>query len=175
MYEIGQQVIYGTHGVCTISAIESMRVGNTTSDFYVLQPIGQPDSKYYIPLQNQAALAKVRPLLSRQELLALIHSDAVRQDVWVADENQRKLRFRQILSQGEHSLILSMIYCLHKHKITQQSLGRKLHISDESFLKDAEKLMNAEFSQILGMASSQIGPFILREMELSEPNGMSEG
>lgn len=168
MYQIGQQVLYGIHGVCAVTAIEPMRFGKTKSDYYILQPAAQPDSKYYIPVNNAAAVAKLRPLLTRQELMDLLHSECVRRDVWVSDENQRKLKFRELLAQGDRADILSMIYCLHRHKKAQLLQGRKFHQCDEGFLKDAEKLMNAEFSHVLGMESSLIAPFIIKEMELAE-------
>ncbi len=167
MYQIGQQVLYGIHGVCTIASIEPMRFGKSRSDYYILQPLAQADSKYYIPVNNEAAVSKLSPLLTREEVLALLHSQAVRQDVWVADENQRKLKFREILTGGDRGQVLSMIYCLHRHKQEQQSLGRKFHQCDELFLKDAEKLMNGEFSHILGLEPNQVAPFILKEIDQS--------
>ena len=60
-----------------------------------------------------------------------------------------------------------MIYCLHLHKKEQQRPGRKFHQSDETFLKEAEKLINAEFSHILGLESGAVNSFFLKEMELS--------
>lgn len=168
MYQIGQQVLYGIHGVCSVSAIEPMRFGKTKTDYYILQPLSQPDSKYYIPVNNEAAVAKLRPLMTREEILELLHSESVRQDVWVADENQRKLRFRELLTKGERSEILSMIYCLHRHKNEQLSLGRKFHQCDEGFLKDAEKLMNAEFAHVLGIEPIQVAAYILKEIEQAE-------
>lgn len=168
MYQIGQQVLYGIHGVCSISSIEPMRFGKVKSEYYILQPTSQPDSRYYIPVNNAAAVAKLRPLMTRQELLELLHSEFVRRDVWVTDENQRKLRFRDLLAQGDRADILSMIYCLHRHKKEQQSQGRKFHQCDEGFLKDAEKLMNAEFSHVLGIEPNQVGSFIIQEIGLAE-------
>ena len=170
MYQTGQQVLYGIHGVCSIMGTETRRFGKTKSDYYVLQPTAQPDSRYYIPVNSPAALAKLRPLMTRQEMLELLHSDQVRRDVWIPDENQRKMRFRELLNQGDRAEILSMIYCLHRHKREQQQLGRKFHQCDEGFLKDAEKLMNAEFSHVLNMEPGQIAAFILHEMELGEQN-----
>lgn len=166
MYQTGQQVLYGIHGVCTVTAIETKRFGKTKTDYFVLQPSAQPDSKYYIPVNSPAALAKLRPLLTREELMELLHSDLIRRNVWIPDENQRKLRFRELITQGDRSELLSMIYSLHRHKLEQQRLGRKFHQCDEGFLKDAEKLMNAEFAHVLGLEPSQIGPFIVREMGL---------
>ncbi len=168
MYQTGQQVLYGIHGICSVTGTETRRFGRSKSDYYVLQPVNQPDSRYYIPVNNPAALAKLRPLMTRQEMLDLLHSDRVRRNVWIPDENQRKLRYREMLSEGDRAEILSMIYCLHRHKKEQQRLGRKFHQCDEGFLKDAEKLMNAEFSHVLGLESNQVAGFILAEMEMGE-------
>lgn len=167
MFQTGQQVIYGIHGVCTILGTETKRFGKTKSDYYILQPIHQLDSQYFIPVGNPAALSKLRPLMSRQELLDLLHSDDVRQNVWIPDENQRKNRFREILIQGDRGVILSMVYCLHLHKKEQQRLGRKFHQSDETFLKEAEKLINAECSHILGLEPGAVSSYILKEMDLA--------
>ena len=165
MYQTGQQVLYGIHGVCSITGTETRRFGKSKAEYYVLQPANQPDSTFYVPVNNPAALAKLRPLMTRQEILDLLHSDQVRRNIWISDENQRKARYREMLNQGDRSELLSMIYCLHRHREEQQRLGRKFHQCDVGFLKDAEKLMNAEFSHVLGLEPSQIGPFILKEMK----------
>ena len=165
MYQAGQQVLYGIHGVCSIKSIEPMRFGKEKADYYILQPVSQPDSKYYVPVHNEAAVAKMRALLTKEELMDLLHSERVRLDLWIDDENQRKLRFREILVKGDRAELISMISTLYRHKKAQQSAGRKFHLSDEGFLKDAEKLINAEFSHILGIEPGQIGPFILSQME----------
>ena len=39
MYQIGEQVLYGIHGVCRITAVERMRFGKEKAEYYVLQPM----------------------------------------------------------------------------------------------------------------------------------------
>ena len=90
MFEIGDRVLYGSHGACIIAGIESMRFGKTRGKYYVLHPAQQPDSKYYVPVDNVSAVSKLSPLLSRDELMQLLHSDAVRENKWIADESGRK-------------------------------------------------------------------------------------
>lgn len=167
MFHIGQQVLYGIHGVCSVLSIETQYFGNTKADYYVLQPISQTDSRYYIPVGNPAAVAKLQPLLTRQEILDLLHSEQVRCNVWIQDEKQRKACFREILIRGDRAEIMSMIYCLHRHKKELQHLGKKFHQIDETFLKEAEKLINAEFSHVLGLDASKVSAYILKEMDLS--------
>ena len=167
MYEIGQQVLYGIHGICTITAMESMRFGATREKYYVLVPMAQPGAKFYIPAENQAALSKLRPLLGREELLALLHSEAVRNYPWISDENQRKQRFRELISSGDRESLMGMIGSLHRHKRAQLKAGRKFHQSDENFLTDAQKLLNAEFAQVFALDPHEVNAFILRELENS--------
>lgn len=165
MYEIGNQVLYGVHGVCAIIAVESMRFGKTRAKYYVLEPLDQPGARFYVPVENEAAVAKMRPLMTREALLELLHSDAVRNAPWIADENQRKLKFRELISSGDREALMGMIGALHRHKKAQTAAGRKFHQSDENFLNDAQKLLNAEFAQVFGIQPKDVGPFIVKELE----------
>lgn len=165
MYEIGQQVLYGTHGVCAVTAVEVMRFGKNKAKYYVLEPLTQPGTQFYIPVENEAAVGKLRPLMTREELLAILHDDEVRNTPFIQDENQRKLHYRELLHSGDRPGLMGMISALHRHKRELADTGRKFHQSDENFLQDAEKLLNAEFSQVFGLDSKEVRSFILRELE----------
>ena len=165
MYEIGNQVLYGIHGICTVTAIERMRFGKEKAQYYCLEPLDQPGAKFYVPVENAAAVSKLRRLLSREELLELLHSEEVRNYPWIADENQRKLRFRELIGSGDRAQLMGMIGTLHRHKKAQLEAGRKFHQSDENFLNDAQKLLNAEFSLVFHLEPWEVNDFILRELE----------
>ena len=172
MYEIGEQVLYGIHGICTITGIERMRFGKERANYYVLEPREQPGAKFYVPVANEAAVAKLRSLLSREELLELLHSEEVRNYPWIADEGQRKLRFKELINSGDRAQLMGMIGALHRHRREQQRLGKRLHQCDDGFLKDAQKMMNAELAYIMGLEPDEIQPFIRREMGLSEESAI---
>ena len=167
MYEAGQQVIYGIHGLCAITAVEAMRFGKDKANYYVLEPLAQPGTRFYVPVENAAAVAKLRPLMTREELLNLLHSQEVRNYPWIEDENQRKLRFRELLGSGDRAQLMGMIGALHRHKQNQLAAGRRLHQSDENFLSEVQKLLNAEFSQVFDLEPGAVSAFILKELENS--------
>lgn len=164
MFNIQDQVLYGSHGACTIVAIESMRFGKTRGKYYVLQPLQQPDSKYYVPVDNESAVSKLSPLMNREELLALLQSSAVRENNWIADEGQRKLRYKELLGSTDRSALLNMIYCLHQHKKAQKDAGKKFHQCDENFLHDAQKLLNSELMLVFDLRQDSVNDFILEQM-----------
>ena len=165
MYGIGERVLYGIHGICTITGSERMRFGKERANYYVLEPREQPGAKFYVPVANEAAVAKLRRLMGREELLELLHSEQVRNYPWIADEGQRKLRFKELINSGDRAKLMGMIGALYRHKKTQQAAGRKFHQSDENFLNDAQKLLNAEFALVFGLEPRAVSGFIRREME----------
>lgn len=160
MYQCGQQVVYGIHGVCSILETEIKRVDRKNVEYFVLEPLDQPGARFYVPAQNQAALAKLRPILTKKELDALLRSQDADQDCWIADENQRKQRYRELINSGDRAALISMVRALYQHKLQQQAAGRKFHLSDENFLRDAEKLLSSEFSLVLGIRQEEVGAYI---------------
>lgn len=165
MFQQGSLVVYGMHGVCKILGMEIRRVDRSSVEYYVLEPVKQSEDRYYVPSQNPIALSKMRPLLSKEQLDTLLSSPEVSQNAWIADENQRKQRYRELITSGDRAALLSMVKALHIHKEEQAALGRRLHLCDENFLKDAENLLSGEFSLVLGIAPSEVGAYIKNKIK----------
>jgi len=166
MFQRGDQVIYGIHGVCKIIDLEVRSINRKKIEYYVLEPVEQPGSRFYIPTQNEAAVAKLRHLITPEELDELLNDDVVRADAWIPDENQRKQRYRDLINSGDRAALICMVHTLHKHKQTQLASGRKFHLCDESFLKDAIKLLNAEFALVLNMEQEKVGVYIQNALKI---------
>lgn len=160
MFSCGDQVMYGIHGVCRIVALEERKVDRKKIEYYVLEPLERPDAKYYVPTQNEAAVAKLRRIMTASELDALLHSDEVEKESWIPDENQRKQYYRELISGGDRGALISMVRTLHRHREAQAAMGRKFHLCDENFLKDAEKLLSSELSLVLNIQQSQVGEYV---------------
>lgn len=165
MFQIGDQVVYGIHGVCSIIALEERTVDRKKIKYFALEPLDQPGARYYVPSENPAALSKLRHLINREDLETLLSSDEIRQSCWIADENQRKQRYRELINSSDRVALLRMINTLHQHKKEQAALGRKFHLCDENFLRDAEKLLNAEFSLVLDILPSEVEGYILATLD----------
>lgn len=160
MFQVGDQVVYGIHGVCKILDQEERQVDRKKIRYFALEPIDQPGTRYYVPSENPAALAKLRDVIGKEELEELLRSQKIREDRWISDENRRKQLYRELIISGEREELLQMIGTLHRHKKEQAAAGRKLHLCDENFLRDAEKLLDSEFSLVLDISPSEVGSYI---------------
>lgn len=161
MFEVGNSVVYGIHGVCVILNVETRVVDKKKVEYYVLEPALQPGARYYVPVHNEQAVAKLKPILTQQELNALLASDAVDKEVWLDDENSRKQHYRALIASGDRAALISMIRTLLHHREAQRSSGRKFHLCDETFLKDAQKLISGEFAWVLGIDPDQVENYII--------------
>lgn len=160
MFQIGDQVLYGIHGVCCIIGTELRSVDRKKVEYFILEPLAQPGTRFYIPTQNPVALSKLQPVLDAESLRGLLRSEEACRDSWINDESRRKIRYRELINCGDRAAIISMVRSLYRHRQTQAELGRKFHLCDENFLRDAEKLLSSEMSLVLGIAPNEIGAFL---------------
>ena len=161
MYTLGDYVVYGSHGVCRILELEEWIIDRKKLQYYVLEPVEQVGSRYLIPVHNEAAVGKLRPVLSRDELDALILSEDVRGDAWIPDETLRKQTYRELMGSGDRVGMIRMIGSLYRHKEEQAAAGRKFHMCDDNFLRDAQKLLSSEFAHVLGIKPGEVGDYVL--------------
>ena len=156
MYQQGCQVVYGIHGVCNVLPSETRKIDRKTVEYYVLQPLEQPETRYYVPIQNAVAVSRIRPVMTRLEADALLQSADTCCVDWIEDENLRKQQYKALIGNGDRSALLGMISLLYRRKKEQLSAGKKFHSSDENFLRDAEKLICGELSVVLNMSSREV-------------------
>ncbi|MBO5954124.1 MAG: hypothetical protein J6Q53_08450 [Oscillospiraceae bacterium] len=168
MYQCGEQVLYGIHGVCRIVALEKRLVDRKQVEYYVLEPVDQAGARFYVPTHNQAAVAKLRRVLSLQELTQLLQSEAVQQNAWIEDEGKRRLYYRDLICSGNRAALISMVHSLHRHKEAQAAAGKKFHQCDENFLRDAEKLLDSEFSLVLKIPQEQVAEYVCSVLQGNE-------
>lgn len=164
LLQVGDRVVYGIHGVCGIVDTQQRIIDRKKAEYYVLEPLDQPGSRFFVPMHNEAALSKMRPLLTVQQLEELLRSPRTQEDVWIADENKRKQQYRAMINTGDRATLICMVRCLNTHKNTQLAAGRKFHQSDEIFLKDAQKILTSEFSLVLNIPASDVAQYIERRI-----------
>lgn len=165
MYQIGEQVVYGVHGVCRVVDQEERVIDRKRVVYLALEPVGQDGSRYLVPTHNAAAMGKVKAMLSQEEFSKLMDSEEVRADGWIRDENLRKQTYRELISSGDHVRLMQMVRTLYRHKAAQSAAGRKVHLCDDNFLRDAEKLLTGEVSVVMGLDPEQARQYIRNKLK----------
>lgn len=165
-YQINDTILYGTQGVCKITGTVQKDFGGCVMDYYTLQPVYSDNSVIYVPMHNEALLQKMRRVLSPEEIYTLIQAMPRQEVSWIENENERKERCREILSRGDRLELVRAIKALYLHQQELQKTGKKLHVSDERFLKEAEKMLYDEFALVLNIKEDEVLPFIMKQIEV---------
>lgn len=160
MYQIGSLMIYGIHGVCRVVRQETQVLDRKAVTYLVLEPVGQEGSRYMIPTHNDTAMAKLRPILTPQELEELICSREVRSGSWNRDENARKQSYRELIACGDPMKLMREVHTLYGHKKSQQEAGKKVHMADDNFLRDAERILSGEISVIMDFSPEEAKAYL---------------
>ena len=168
MFKENDMVVYGIQGVCRVQGLVDRRVGENMISYYALTPVGAPTSTIYVPEENARLTGRIKPVLSREEVMELIQSMPELPDMWISDENRRKECYKNILLEGDRRALSAMIRTLYLHRQNQKAKGKKLHLSDERYLKDAERMLYSEFAVILNMNSEDMPAYIERQLKEAE-------
>ncbi len=165
-FEKSQYICYGSNGICRVEDICPIPGMGAGVLFYVLKPIADRNSVYYIPTENEALISKMRLPLTREEIDAAIDSVRDASVRWIIDRGERVEQCRAALREcdvRQNLLTVGMLY-LQKQKLSEE--GKSLSSTDEAMLRDAEKLTENEFAFVLGLRADEVGPYIRRRLGL---------
>ncbi len=165
MFKVNDVVVYGSQGVCEIIGIDERKIDGVSRTYFVLKPKDDRGATCYIPTWNEKALAKMRKVMTKQEVDALIDSMPSKSPNWIANEKDRKESYKNILASRDQSAIISMVQALFSHKKEREAEGKRMHMSDELFLKDAEQLLYNEWQYILNVDKAGLMSYIFERIE----------
>lgn len=148
-FSVNERVLYGSVGVCEIRDITQKDFGGKVSDYYILVPLYRKDSTVYVPVDSEQLCEKIRKLPTKYELDALLDPNMIKPMSWDDNKYTRRDSFNEMLEKGNTSELLSLIKLLIEHNIHQLDRGKKLHITDERVLTDAQKLIEEEIACVL--------------------------
>jgi len=155
MFRVNDVIIYGAHGVCRIADMEEKTVGGVKRNYYVLKPVNDDGSTIFVPTDNELVLKKMRRLLTKEEVIDLIDSMTDEDGPWIKNDNDRKEHYRKVLSGGDHAALLRTIRGIYSHRREREAEGKRLHMIDERFFKDAEQILYNEFQYVLNLNSKE--------------------
>ena len=161
MYSIGQTVLYGTNGVCNITDITTKKVGKISLEYYVLKPLCSNTSTLFVPIHNEQLVSKIRYVLTEDEIKNVLEN-LPECDEWNNNKFERAENFKGIIASADFLELVKLIRLIHIHEVQQYSHGKRLHISDERILKEAEKMVCDEVSFVLQIDRNSVIQLILK-------------
>ena len=161
-FDIGEYVSYGINGMCNIEDIRPMQLSQSVEKmmYYILRPESNPKSTIFVPVNNQKLVSKMRDLMTKDEINAMLVRMKDRTLEWEKDVRFRTESFHEILNNGVNQDLILMIRCLHRKRQELVQLGKKLPARDSNTLKTAERLVEEEFAHVLHIKCEEVSDYI---------------
>lgn len=162
MYQKNDVVFYRRSGVCTVTEIEQKKFYGKTAEYYVLCPLGDEISTFFIPTGREDTM--LRPILTKEEAGEVLDALPGQDCPWIASDTLRREKYKGIISGGNPGELAQVVRSVCTRQMEQKACGKKLHASDEALLEHAQKLLCGELSYVLNISSEEVLPLILKNI-----------
>jgi len=158
MYRIGAKVVYPTHGVGLVEAIESKEVSGGRQSFYILRIIGS-GMTIMVPTKN-AKRVGLREVIERAEIpkvMAILKKN----DLEISPNWNR--RFKDNLERIKTGSLYEVALVLRKLVLLQKE--RNLSFGEKKMLENVRKLIVSEISHASGVDQEKARALVERAVD----------
>lgn len=160
MFSIGQNVICGNKGVCTIEDIATLNISGVDKEkmYYILKPLYMAASRVYVPVDS--ALTSVRTILTREEAEELIRSIPDIPVIEIKNERLLEQEYKSCMKSNNCTDWVKLIKTIYERKQKRLQVGRKETAIDSKYFKQAEDILYGELSVVLDIERDRVSQYI---------------
>lgn len=168
MFEKGELIICGGHGVCRVIDITDNPIDrkDRKRKYYLLEPVFEKTSTIYTPVDNEKII--MRRIMNKEEAEKLIAHIREIDVMWVQEEKRREQTYKDALRTYDSRSLMQIIKTLYQRKNMRINEGKKVLSSDEQYLRKAEELLYSEMSLALSIPKDQVGAYIVEAVKKQE-------
>lgn len=160
MFSVGDKIIYGENGVCTVESIGPLAMSGAPKDklYYYLTPlIGS--GTYFTPVDSSAFM---RPVMSRDEAEALIDSMPEIQPAICNDNrfNHVDAFYKELFKQHSCEALVSIVKGLRSRMSEKKTKSSRA----EATMKRAKDILHGELSVALDMDVKDVEGYIISRL-----------
>ncbi|GAA0472129.1 CarD family transcriptional regulator [Alkalibacillus silvisoli] len=156
MLNIGDLIIYTSHGICRIDDISSMKINGVTKKYYVLHPIENDQQQLTInaPVDNDKI--KMMKLINKDEAEKILESFDKEGAEWIDNPNLRSQTYKKVVNSGDRFDIAKVVNTLIKKKHELESNGKKFYEQDHKHLTNIQDILFKELALALDLSTDEI-------------------
>ena len=158
MYEIGEKIIYGENGVCTVEKIAPLEAGDGKLYYYLTPLIGS--GTYFTPVDSKAFM---RPVMSREAAEAFIDSIPHIQPAVCTDNrfNHVDAFYKELFKQHTCEALVSIVKGLRSRMSQRKTKSSRAEI----IMKRARDMLHGELATALGIEVEEVEKYISSRLD----------
>jgi CarD family transcriptional regulator len=160
MYQVGDQVVYGTMGICQVMDItlRSLPGSGEERPYYTLKPLYQ-DCLIHVPVDTPVS---IRPAMGRRQAEALIDSIPTIHPVPFHSRTPSQIseHYAEALRSHDCSQLVGLTMSIYAKKQEALAHRRKISSVDQRYMKQGEDLLFGELAAALGIPREEVPRYI---------------
>ena len=168
MYSVGQYVVCGNKGVCTIEDITTLDISGVDKAklYYILKPRYITASTVYVPVENAASL---REVLTREQAERLVEEIPKIPPLKISNEKLVEQEYRSCMRSNDSTEWVRVIKTIYGRRQKRLQAGPNETAVDGRYFKQAEDSLYGELAIALGMERSQVCAYISDKLRGTAP------
>ncbi|MCB2291796.1 CarD family transcriptional regulator [Clostridium sp. CS001] len=144
MFNIGDLVIYSTHGICHIDEICEKTYLDITKNYYILHPVEDSKLTISIPVDNDKVI--MLELIHKEEAEEILESFKHSGIDWIEFGNHRTQIYYEIVKSGNRREICKIANTLMRKRHEVEISGKKINEPDNKLLRYIQNILFTELA-----------------------------
>ncbi len=168
MFEVGDYVVHGTHGVCRVEAVQEMDLAGTGSSrmYYTLVPLYTSGSKLFVPIEGGKVVT--RSVMTKKEARKLLEEWDEIETLWIENDKKREEIYKEALRSCDSRQWVKLIKTSYQRNQTRIKNGKKATTSDERYLHMAEEHLFGELAIPFEMSKGEAENYFISQLREKE-------
>lgn len=167
MFEVGERVVYGQHGVCRIVKIDGLDLPDVPKErqYYYLEPTLDGSGIVYAPVDNPKIA--IRSIMSKDEIMTLIGEMDGLDTLTVENDRLRETEYKSCIRSLDGRQLVRLLKTVHQRAQERIAKGKKITALDERYMKLAEMQLYSEIAEVLDIPRGEVEHFIQDNLAVS--------
>ena len=168
MFKVGDYVICGNKGVCTVENITTLDIAGVDKEreYYILKPLYMGGSTVYVPVDSPKE--SMRRVLKRDEAQRLIEAIPGIPLLTITNEKLTEQMYKECIKTNSCEELVRMIKTIYLRKQKRIQAGRKITAVDAKYSHMAEENLYGELAVALDMNRKDVEGYITEVIDGQE-------
>ncbi|BDH60198.1 hypothetical protein CD30_14375 [Ureibacillus massiliensis 4400831 = CIP 108448 = CCUG 49529] len=164
MYNIGDLIIYSSHGICEIDDITEKTFSEETKTYYVMHPLNNQQLVIHIPINSKKL--NLSDVVDKKTAMKIIDSFKNLGVEWIEKNNHRIHIYSEAIKKGDRFEIAKIVNTLMAKQKDDEANGKKLGNQDVKLLNTIQNSLFSELALSLNTTTEDIYNQVERNLQV---------
>ena len=168
MFNVGDLIMYSTHGICQIDEICEKTYLDVTKIYYVLHPLNNNKLIISTPVDNEKVM--MLEIMGKERAEAILESFKLPGIEWIENNKERNKVYSDIVNSGNREEISKILSTLKQKN--QEAIEDKVKFvdQDKALLTSLQNILISELAYALDVSTDSIFETIDKYINIQKEN-----